>query len=231
MGPDLDALPVVDSEVQPCIAGTDFPCQINLRAQALPHNIRMAIQHCHLRRALKVPAVCYGIGAPGKNPARKPLPGGIYQCLPQLRAQGITHYQKIPPVQHDILPHGHIQIIVRYHEITDIQQPVDCANAALGENPLYSGSAEHPEYLPGGIRPGDAAAPAVHLHSQYPFFPHGKKPEGRALPIRGGKMQPICLHLYILRPDIHGKITGQSARTAHYAIFRLWNIITLYNAH
>ena len=106
MGPFfLDALAVVHREVEPGIAGTDFPCEIDFGADALPYDIRMAVQHGHFGRAFKMPPIGHGIGAAGEDPPVKAFFRGGNQGLAHFRAQGITHHEQIATVQHNILAH------------------------------------------------------------------------------------------------------------------------------
>ena len=172
-----------------------------------------------------MPPVSDGVDAAVKDAPRIALPRFLNERRAKLRAERIPHHKQIAPVEHDILAHGHIKVIVWDEEVARVEQRVHRPNAALGEDAPHTRLPQHPEHLPRRIRARHAAAPAVHAAGQHAPSRDGEEAERRTLTVRCRKVQPVREDLHIRRHRGARKIARERPRAADDGIARCRNLL------
>ena len=163
MRPFFYTLAIIYCIVHASIAGTNFPCKVNLWADTLSYNISMPLQHGNFCRTFKMTAISICVNTSCKDTAIKMLLSGFNECLTYFRTKCVTHDEKIPAIQHNVLAHGHIKVIIRNEKIPYVQKSIDSTYTALRNDIFHSCLTEYPKHLTGRVCTRNTASPAMHF--------------------------------------------------------------------
>ena len=189
-----DALPVVDDEVDACVAGADVAGQPHLRAEALTDDVAERLQVPDLGRRFEPRPLRDDVRAAGEEAARRrQLARRLEQGLATGLADRVAHDQQVAagddPVA--VAVGGLVDEVVDHDEVAGIQQVVEAADAGVGEDAPDAGPVQDAEDLTRRASARDSAAPAVHAHVESATPADLEQREGRTLTPRRLEHQAV----------------------------------------
>ena len=184
----------------------------------------MAVQHSDFRRAFKVAAVRVGIRSACENAAGEMFACVFNELSTHLRTERIAHDEQIAAFKAYVFAHGHVEIIVRNEKISCVEQFIDSAYAAFGENAFDTGFAECPEQLAGSVGAGYTGAPAVHFAGENARTGNFKQAQRRCFAVRRIEYHIIFNYFYVVAFRAEREIAGKCAGTADDGKIGFWYI-------